>query len=337
LKHPDFRIFAANFKQRVLSMLTRRHIRIKILQNIYALEVSHEYDMQTAENKLIKSAESLYDLYIYQLSFIRKIAEFAEQKIEEGRKKRLPSPEDLNPNMRFVENTFLHALVENPALTREISRLKISWGNYPEIVRNVYAAFTESEEYQQYMAAEDHSFGQDKKITSTLYFNHILASESFEMLFDDMTAGWSDDIAVAAFFIQKTFRAIKNAQPFNQLPALFKTDKNDEEGDYRFMIDLQRKILLHDNEYQQTISAHTRNWDYDRIPHTDVIILKMALAELQNFPTIPIKVTLNEYIELAKMFSPPKSSLFVNGILDKLILKLTEEGKIKKIGRGLIT
>jgi len=319
-------------------MLTRRHIRIKILQNIYALEVSCEYDIQNAEDKLIKSAESLYDLYIYQLSFIKEIMRFAEHKIAEGHKKRLPSPEDLNPNMRFVENEFLCALVNNLALEREISRLKISWGNYPEIIRNIYAAFSESEEYKQYMLAEEHSFSKDKKIASTLYFNYILASENFENLFDNMVAGWSDDIVVAAFFVQKTFNAIKSAQSFKQLPPLFKNaNKSDEEGDYRFMIDLQRRVMLHNDEYQKTITAHTRNWDYERIPHTDAIILKMALAELQHFPTIPIKVTLNEYIELSKMFSPPKSSLFINGILDKLIVKLTEEEKINKIGRGLIT
>jgi N utilization substance protein B len=264
--------------------------------------------------------------------------EFAEQKIEERRNKRLPSPEDLNPNMRFVENKFLQALINNPALTKEISRLKISWGNYPEIVRNIYNAFSDSDEYKQYMLEKHNSFAKDKKIATTLFFNHIIVSESFEMLFDDMVAGWSDDLAVAAFFVQKTFSAIKSAQPFETLPPLFKNESEfEEEGDYRFMIDLQRRILLHDDEYRQIITAHTRNWDFDRIPHTDVIILKMALAELQNFPTIPVKVTINEYIELSKMFSPPKSSLFINGILDKLIVKLTEEGKIRKTGRGLIS
>jgi N utilization substance protein B len=319
-------------------MLTRRHIRIKILQNIYAIEVSHEYDIQRAEDKLIKNVESLYDLFIYQLSFIREIMEFAEYKIEERRNKKLPSQEDLNPNLRFVENQFLRALVKNPVLTREISRLKISWGNYPEIVRNIYTAFSESDEYNQYMQAEQTSFSKDKKIATDLFFNHIIVSESFETLFDDMAAGWSDDLAIAAFFVQKTFSAIKNAQSLDKLPSLFKNEsKTDEDGDYRYMIDLQRKILLYDDEYRQTITAHTRNWDFDRIPHTDVIILKMALAELQNFPTIPVKVTLNEYIEISKMFSPPKSSLFINGILDKLIIKLTEEGKIRKTGRGLIS
>jgi N utilization substance protein B len=308
------------------------------LQNIYAIEVSHEYDMQRAEDRLIKSVESLYDLYIYQLSFIREIMEFAEQKIEERRNKRLPSPEDLNPNLRFVENAFLRTLINSPAFTKEVSRLKISWGNYPEIVRNIYTAFAESDEYAQYMLAEENSFSQDKKIASTLFFNYIIASESFEKLFDDMVAGWSDDLSIAAFFVQKTFNAIKSAEPFRKLPPLFKNaDKTDDEGDYRFMIDLQRRIMLHDDEYKEIITAHTRNWDFDRIPHTDVIILKMALAELQSFPTIPIKVTLNEYIELSKMFSPPKSSLFINGILDKLIVRLTEDGKIKKTGRGLIT
>jgi N utilization substance protein B len=319
-------------------MLTRRHIRVKILQNIYAIEVSHEYDIQRAEDRLVRNVESLYDLYIYQLSFIREIMEFAEHKIEERRNKKLPSPEDLNPNMRFVENKFLRALVNNPVLTKEISRLKISWGNYPEIIRNIYAAFSESDEYRQYMTDEQNSFNKDKKIATTLFFDYIISSESFETLFDDMVAGWSDDLAVAAFFVQKTFSAIKSAHPSETLPPLFKNESEiEEEGDYRFMIDLQRKILIHDDEYRDVITAHTRNWDFDRIPHTDVIILKMALAELQNFPTIPVKVTINEYIELSKMFSPPKSSLFINGILDKIIAKLTEEGKIKKIGRGLIS
>lgn len=318
-------------------MLTRRHIRVKILQNLYAVEITGDHDLQKAENKLIKSVDSLYDLFIYQLSFIQEIVDFALQKTEERRNKKLPTPEDLNPNMRFVENAFLHKLIDSKGLRREIERLRISWVTYPEIIRNVYNSFTEGDAYNAYMQEEVNTFNHDKKIAETLYSDYILGSESFEMFFEDLGAGWSDDLPIAAFFVQKTFNNIKNGKPFNELPTLFKNfDEGGASDDRRFMIDLQRQILIHDNEYHDLIATHTRNWDFDRIPHIDVIILKMALAELQHFPTIPIKVTLNEYIDLAKIFSTPKSSLFINGILDKLIAELGESGKIRKIGRGLI-
>ena len=318
-------------------MLTRRHIRVKILQNLYAADVTGDHDLQKAESKLIKSVDSLYDLFIYQLSFIQEIVDFALYKTEERRNKKLPTPEDLNPNMRFVENAFLEKLINCRGLRREIDRLKISWATYPEIIRNVYNTFTESDAYKAYMTAEVNTFNSDRKIGETLYFDYILGSESFEMFFEDLGAGWSDDLPIAAFFVQKTFNNIKSTRPFDQLPTLFKNfDEAGASDDRRFMIDLQRQTMIHDKEYYELIAGHTRNWDFERIPHIDVIILKMALAELQYFPTIPIKVTLNEYIDLSKIFSTPKSSLFINGILDKLIAELGDAGKIRKIGRGLI-
>jgi N utilization substance protein B len=307
------------------------------VQNLYAIEISNDYDLQRAENKLIKSVDGLYNLYIYQLSFIQEIVNFAFQKTEEGRNKQLPTPEDLNPNMRFVENEFLHKLIHCQGLQWEIDRLKISWATYPEIVRKIYNAFTESNNYISYMNSAKNTFNRDKKIAEILYFNYILSSESFQMLFEDMDAGWSDDLAISAFFVQKTFNKIKSAKPFDALPPLFKNiNDSGSSDDHKFMIDLQRQTLLHNAEYNALIDSHTRNWDFERIPRTDVILLKMALTELQFFRTIPIKVTLNEYIDLTKMFSTPKSSLFINGILDKLIIELSEAGKIKKIGRGLI-
>lgn len=318
-------------------MLTRRHIRIKIVQNLYAFEISGDHDLQRAENKLIKIVDGLYDLFIYQLSFIQEIVDFSFQKTEERRHKQLPTPEDLNPNMRFVENAFLQKLIQVKGLQREVNRLKISWGTYPEIIRNIYNAFIESDAYNEYMFAEKSGFAADKKIAEKLYFEHILPSESFQTLFEDMEPGWGDDLAIAAFFVQKTFSGIKQSKPFDELPPLFKNfDESGHSEDRKFMIELQRRTLLNGLRYDNLISSYTRNWDFERIPQIDVVLLKMALAELQYFPTIPVKVTLNEYIDLAKMFSTPKSSLFINGILDKLIVELSQKGEIKKIGRGLI-
>lgn len=318
-------------------MLTRRHIRMKIVQNLYAFDISGDHDLQRAENKLIKSVDGLYDLFIYQLSFIQEIVDFAFQKTEERRHKQLPTPEDLNPNMRFVENAFLQKMIHSKGLQKEINRLKISWGTYPEIIRNIYNAFTGSAAYNEYMTAEKTNFSADKKIVENLYFEHILPSESFQTLFEDMEVGWGDDLAIAVFFVQKTFSGIKQSKSFDALPPLFKNfDEAGNSEDRKFMIELQRRALLNGEKYDKLISSYTRNWDFERIPQLDVILLKMALAELQYFPTIPIKVTLNEYIDLSKIFSTPKSSLFINGILDKLITELSQEGKIKKIGRGLI-
>lgn len=323
-------------------MLTRRDLRMKVLQSLYATDISQIDNLQQAENQLIKSTESIYDLFIYQLSFILEMAEYAQNKIEENKRKQLPTLEDLHPNTRFWDNPFLQIVWENKKLQQEIERLNIHWDIYPEVFRDIYSLFINSPEYKQYAALETKNFKQARNITTLFYTDFILPNKTLEDIYEEMQLHWNSDLLIAAFLVIQYFESINtSSSPEDKLPPLFKSNDHEEgnfgiEDDRTFMRDLFRKVIVHSEEYDQILSTHIQNWDYDRVAKIDILILKMALAELFEFPTIPIKVTINEYIEIAKAFSTNKSNIFINGLLDSLIREFSNQGKIKKIGRGLV-
>ncbi|MDD4848351.1 MAG: transcription antitermination factor NusB [Bacteroidales bacterium] len=321
-------------------MLTRRDLRMKVLQSLYATEISSMNQLQEAENQLIKSTESIYDLFIYQLSFILEMSEYAQNKMEENKQKQLPTLEDLHPNTRFWNNPFLQIVWENKQLQKEIERLNIHWDNYPELFRDIYNNFKNSDEYKQYSAIETKNFKQARHITTFFYTDFILPNTTLEGIYEEKQLHWNSDLLIAAFLVVQYFESINTStSPDEALPPLLKTSQEDGnfdvEDDRTFMCNLLRKVIIHNEEYDQILSSHIKNWDYDRVAKIDILILKMALAELLEFPTIPIKVTINEYIEIAKAFSTPKSNIFINGLLDSLIREFKEQGKIKKLGRGL--
>lgn len=322
-------------------MLTRRDLRMKVLQTLYATELSSIDDLQQAENQLIKSTESIYDLFIYQLSCILEMAEYAQNKIAENKLKQLPTLEDLHPNTRFWDNPFLQIVWANKRLQKEIDRLHIHWDNYPELFRDIYNSFIASQEYKQYAALESKNFKQARSITTFFYTDFILPNKTLEDIYEEMQLHWSSDLLIAAFLVIQYFDSINTSTtPDDPLPPLFKTGSPDDgnfgiEDDRSFMCNLFRKVVVHSKEYDQILSSHIQNWDYDRVAKIDILILKMALAEILEFTTIPVKVTINEYIEIAKAFSTQKSNVFINGLLDSLIREFKEEGKIKKTGRGL--
>lgn len=323
-------------------MLTRRDLRMKVLQTLYAINISKDCDLQKAENHLLKSTDDIYDLFIYQLSFILELAEFAQNKMEANKLKQLPSIEDLNPNTRFIDNPFLQKILENKQLHREISRLNIHWENYPELFRDIFNNFKNSTEYQNYLAAETKNFKQARNITTTLYTDYILPHQDLALIYEEMELHWNSDLLIAAFLVVQYFESINTSTtPESPLPPLFKKGNQEEgnfgiEDDRTFMCNLLHKVMIHNDEYDQILSSRIKNWEYDRVAKMDILILKMALAELFEFPTIPIKVTINEYLEIAKAFSTTRSNTFINGLLDSLIKEFKTAGKIKKIGRGLI-
>ena len=319
-------------------MLNRRHLRIKVLQALYAHFQTEGSEVMQQEKRLIASIESIYDLYIYLLSSLIEVRDFSLNRMEDARSKFLPTPEEVNPNTRFVDNTFLEQLSNNRDLRKNIQRLKISWADHQEIYRKIFLAFRDSEAYLAFMAKPAIKYRDEKDILLHLVGECMLESEAFVSLFEDKNIHWADDIDTAVSLLAKTIKKWdEGMDEFKQLPPLMINP--DEEGEdliKDFVLKLFRKTLIHSEAFDVLIAERAQNWDLERIAMLDVIILKMAMVELTEFPSIPVKVTLNEYIEISKEYSTPRSRQFVNGMLDKLVFDLRAEDRLNKMGRGLI-
>jgi len=314
-------------------MLNRRHLRIKILQAIYAFEQSKDNNISRAEKELFHSIQKMYDMYLFLMLIMMEVRGVAEDKIEEGKKKRLPTEEDINPNMRFVDNKLLRQLDENKALQIMAEKSKVNWMGEGELIRRIYRALVETDEYKDYMASAENDYEADKEIIIRLFKRHLINHESLQYFFEEKSIFWIDDLDIVASMAIKTFKSFtKESDEFTSLLPLWKEPEDEKE----FVKILFRKTLVQNDEHMVLIKAATDNWEIERIALMDVILMKMALSEAREFKQIPMKVTLNEYIEISKYYSTPKSNTFINGILDKLFSEMTEVGTIKKIGRGLI-
>ena len=290
------------------------------------------------EKRLTASIESIYDLYIYLLSSLIEVRDFAVNRMEDARSKFLPTPEEVNPNTRFVDNTFLEQLSNNRDLQRNIKRLRVSWADHQDIFRKMFLAFRDSEAYIEFMAKPAIKYRDEKDILLHLLGESMLENEAFIDLFEDKNIHWADDIDTAVSLLAKTIKKWdERKDEFSALPPLMISP--DEEGDdliKDFVLKLFRKTLINSEAFDALIAQRAQNWDLERIAMLDVIILKMALVELTEFPSIPVKVTMNEYIEISKEYSTPRSRQFVNGMLDKLVADLRAEDRLNKMGRGLI-
>ncbi|MDY0342787.1 MAG: transcription antitermination factor NusB [Lentimicrobium sp.] len=319
-------------------MLSRRHLRVKVMQSLYAWFQSGETQVPLFEKSLTSSIEDIYTLYINLLSALNETRDFALNRMEDARQKFLPTAEDLDPNTRFVDNPFLLQLDNNRQLRKLIEQNKISWADHHEIIRKMYQHLRESEEFQKYMNAPSVTYRQHKELVLYFFGEIMLRSDAFVSLFEERSIHWADDIDTAATMVAKTIRKWEAAyDEFAALPPLMVSP--DEEGDdlmRDFVLKLFRKVITRGEESSTLIAKRAQNWDIDRIASLDIIILKMAMAEFTDFPSIPVKVTINEYIEISKDYSTPRSRQFVNGMLDKLVADLRSEDKIKKTGRGLI-
>ena len=319
-------------------MLSRRQLRIKVLQALYAFFLSLNDRVDLGEKELLRSLDKLYEIYIYQLSLLIAIVDFAKKRIEENKHKFLPTEKDLHPNTRFIDNQFYIQLSQNRDLEKNIEKLKISWVDQEDMIRKIYIDIRESKDYSDYLDAESTSYESDKEIFIKIIKKHITNSEILRFFYEEKSIYWSDDFYTTNQLVIKTIKSYHELwDESKKLPSLLKgPDIEKTNEDKSFLINLFRRTIVKSGEYEKLIEEKARNWEMDRIAVMDILLIKMALAELIEFPSIPIKVTLNEYIELAKMYSTPKSKIFVNGILDKLILDLKSENKIKKTGRGLL-
>ncbi len=308
------------------------------MQAIYAFQQEGPENIGAGEKQLIVSLDKLYELYIHQLSLIVELSDFAKRRIEENRMKQLPTAEDLNPNLRFIQNHFIQQLENNRDYKRRVASYKINWVDEEEMIRKFYNQMREDEAYIAYMNKPEVSYADEKQLVEMVLLRLFSESEYLRSYFDERNIFWSEDFDIAVMMVDKTIKGYREtADEFTSLPTLLK-DENHSDGseDMQFVKQLYRKTLVNNVELNNVISERASNWDLERIAIMDTILIKMAITELIEFPSIPIKVTLNEYIELSKEYSSPKSKVFINGVLDKLIIDYKEQGIIRKAGRGLM-
>ncbi len=312
-------------------MVNRRHIRIKVMQSIYAVLQSRSDDLKKQEKFLLFNIHKAKDLYVLQLLFLLAVRDLSLEHIEIKKKKYLATDEDRNPNMRFIENSVLAAIENSKALKEYANSKKLDlWKDNREYVRIALDEMTQDETYQEYMSSRAGNFEEDRSFIIHLFKEIVAPNEKLFDFYESINLGWVDDYPLVNTMILKTLKQMKSSHAFDLKDLVVKED--DEE----FLLELFQKTLLHQDEFTGEIDAKTPNWDTERIADLDMILIKMALTEFLYFPSIPTKVTINEYIEIAKDYSTTKSSYFINGVLDKLLKEYNNSGKLKKIGRGLL-
>lgn len=316
-------------------MLSRRHIRIKVFQILYAYFNSPEKNVSKSEKELVHSLNKVYDLYLYLLTSFENIRNFAEKKMDAAKLKNRPKEEDLNPNLKFINNKVFHLLSINKQLDKICSEKKINWvqDDQKDVVENIWHNLRKSDMYKDYMADRINHLKEDRDFAVSIFKEYIINNELLQDLFEDKSVYWNDDLDLVAQAVISTIKMFdEDSDEFVEILSLYK-----DEDDERFARKLLNVTCRHENESVKLIDKYTQNWEVDRIALTDIILMKMALAEVQEFSSIPVKVTLNEYIEISKFYSTPKSNTFINGVLDKSFDDLKTNEKVKKIGRGLIT
>ena len=313
-------------------MLNRRHLRIKILHILYGFYQDTDADVVQTRKALNHSIGKMQELYILLLIMIGSMQGFAIDRIEAGRKKQLPAPEDLNPNTKFVTNKPLRALANSKALAKTANELGVGWGDDQEMLRKMFRSLLEQEEYMEYMASEERGFKHDREYLIRMFRKHMITSEVFQERLEEQSIFWNDDLDLAASMAIKTIKTIRETDEDIALLPLWREDDDDKE----FFETLFAESLAQADANELLVTEAAKNWELERIALMDRILMKMALAEAKSFSSIPLKVTLNEYIELSKYYSTPKSHGFINGVLDQLFTQLKKDGPIVKIGRGLI-
>lgn len=313
-------------------MISRRLLRIKALMALYAFNRREDGNLPAAETELLFSISKTYDLYHYLMLLVTDVADIAAEKIDQALQKRLPTPEDLNPRRRFIDNMLIAQLRKNKALNQYLSSKKLSWSNNQHIPRILFSKMIAWDVYDEYMSSDVHNYQADKKFIIRLITELFAASEDLNSNLEEQSIYWNDDMEYIASMIEKTLKKFKPESGENT--GLMPLYKNEE--DEQFVKILFSKAIINSDRYSKLIDKNTTNWEVDRIALMDILVMQLAITEIVEFPEIPVKVTLNEYIEIAKYYCTSKSSTFVNGILDNIVKEMREEGLFKKFGRGLI-
>ena len=309
-------------------MLSRRHIRIKVMQSLYSCLATKTNEIHTVEKSMLKHFDEVVELKLVVISLLVEIVKYADNFYEDGKKKHLPSSLDLSPNRRFVNNKVVVSIRKDKALMDKISKVSGFWlKNDHDIARKLFNIIVKSELYVQYLDSDNTSAEYDKRFIVDVMNNYVLKNELVHHIFEERSIYWVDDLPFIATIIFGNLNDDVSMNPYGAFKDI---------SDKEFALHLLRNTINNNSIYEDIIVRFAKNWELDRIAKMDQLFLKMAFAEILSMPNLPIKVSMNEYIEISKYYSTSKSKLFVNGLLDNFVKTYTKEGKIMKVGRGLV-
>ena len=319
-------------------MLNRRILRIKAFKVLYSSVLAENMSLAQAEAQLELSCEATRDLYIYMLGIVSPLTRIAQDRIEAAKSKFNPTDEERNPNMKFAENALAKLLDEDADFQKVYKKKKFDWTQYDLFLKKVMNSIVSKEYYAEYMASDKRSLAEDCKLFTRIFEEEFVDSEELERILEDKSLYWNVDLAYSLTWCCNTFKSLAKGEGWSNLP-LYQSEmmKGDNvESDKYFVRKLLQASLAGYDRYAAMVADAVTGWEKERLFSTDVVLIVMGLAEASTFPTIPVKVTINEYVEVAKFFGTQKSRSFVNGILDRLIQQMVNEGQIVKEGKGLM-
>lgn len=303
---------------------------MKVAKSLYAHLKSGSDNLKASEKNLVESIDKAYDLYFQMMSFVVEVAKYAESRIEWAKQKKLPTYEDLNPNRRFVDNAVIQLIANSDSVNDVLAARRLSWVTAPDAAKEVYGRLVEADFYKRYMSAPIVTFTDDRKFVEEFYA-WLEQDEALADIVNEMSLLWADDYGFALYLAIRTVQHLKRSHTEVKVLPKFKSD-----DDLEFAKTLFIKSLVNYDDNQEIVDKYSKNWDVERVVFMDSLIISIAIVELKHFESIPVKVTLDEWIDIAKYYSSPTSSNFVNGVLDKIVADFTADGLINKSGRGLL-
>lgn len=314
-------------------MLSRRQLRVKVLQALYSYYQTDEPSHTHTERDLFSGIEKVYDLYLYKLLLLTEIADHERTYTRDSQQKYMPKASDLSSENRLFDNPVIKMIAENEHFKTEVKKRKLTWQSDSDIVRKIFMKMKNSDRYEDYISKANKTFEEEREFVNHVFKNFVVDSEVLQTHFEEKNIYWADDDKFVNTAVMRTLKNLKpDMEPGQVLMPVYK----DEAEDTAFMKQLLKNTIIHEKEFEILIADKTKNWEVDRIAMVDILLLKMSLAEIKTFSSIPVKVSINEYIDISKEYSTPKSKTFINGIIDKLVTDLKKKNEIHKTGRGLI-
>ena len=319
-------------------MLNRRILRIKAFKILYSSVLSGDMTLAQAEARLERSCEATRDLYIYMLGIVSPLTRIARERIEAAKTKFNPTEEEKNPNMKFAENALARLLDEDVDFQKVFAKKKFSWDQYDLLLKKIMTSVSSKDYFVEYMASHEVSLAEDCRLFTRIFEEEFVDSEELEQILEDKSLYWNDDLAYALTWCCKTFKGFARGEGWSLIP-LYQSEMLKGEGvesDKAFVRKLLQASFAGYERYSAMVADSVTGWEKDRLFSTDVVLIVMGLAEIATFPTIPVKVSINEYVEISKFYGTKKSRAFVNGLLDRLVQQLVNDGKVTKEGKGLL-
>jgi N utilization substance protein B len=315
-------------------MLNRRILRIKAFKVMFSYAENPSMTLAEAESQLETSCEATRSLYLFMLSIIPYVTKEAARRIEDARGKFNPTEEEKNPNMKFVQNAIAPLLENDPDLTKLLAKRKLSWEPFDAFIRDTYDSMTKKDYFMDYMADPVHSIKNDAALFTRMFEEEFVDSEALADILEDLSIWWNDDLAYSLTVCCDTMKSLSKGLRW-EFPPLYRSEMivpRPAESDKTFVTKLLRTSYTCYDKFFPLVASSTDQWQEDRLFTTDTVLIVMGLAEAKAFPDLPLRVTINEYVEISKYYSTPKSRSFVNGLLDRLAKKLIDEGEIVKTG-----